>query len=118
MSALRIARRIVIAGLALAACTLTNTPPADGPGEGAKAPVASVATEGPFAGYELVAISNGPNAIDLDGDGRLDQVFGAWRENFNAHGYTRSSFFRADSAGPWELMPFFDENGDSKSDSF
>jgi len=35
----------------------------------------------------LVALQNGINHIDLDGDGVEEQIIKTWRENYNAHGY-------------------------------
>ncbi len=71
---------------------------------------------GPFAGMAYVPLANGMNWVDLDGDGRDDVVFVAWRENYNAHGYTAATFYwRKDSdslPGPtWQVMPFTDSRG-------
>ncbi len=40
-----------------------------------------------FAQMEVVSLNYGSNTIDLDGDGKAEQVVKSWRENFNAHGY-------------------------------
>lgn len=39
------------------------------------------------AQIEVVSLNYGNNTIDLDGDGKTEQVVKSWRENFNAHGY-------------------------------
>jgi hypothetical protein len=41
----------------------------------------------------LVAIPDGISRIDFDGDGRQEIVVRAWRENFNAHGFSVLSFY-------------------------
>jgi len=63
-----------------------------------------------FSGWTSILLKNGPNELDIDGDGRQDLVFVAWRDNYNAHGYGLVTFYRR---GPseeltWELVPFFD----------
>ncbi|WP_419798860.1 MAG: carbapenem self-resistance protein CarG family protein [Terasakiella sp.] len=40
-----------------------------------------------YARMEAVPLKYGSNPIDLDGDGKTEQVIKTWRENFNAHGY-------------------------------
>lgn len=40
-----------------------------------------------LAQMEIVPLNYGSNAIDLDGDGKTEQIVKSWRENFNAHGY-------------------------------
>src|SRR5438034_224014 len=68
----------------------------------------------------VLAIVNGPNEIDLDGDGRKDLVFSARRKNFNAHAYSHITFYRATGGtNPrWELVPFFDRKDVPTVDSF
>jgi hypothetical protein len=44
----------------------------------------------------LSAIPIGISRIDLDGDGHLEVVVRAWRENFNAHGFFVLSFYSED----------------------
>ena len=63
---------------------------------------------------EVIPLHNGPNEVDLDGDGRKDLVFVAWRDNGNAHGYSHVTFYRRgdDEENPWELVPFFDDRPD------
>jgi carbapenem resistance CarG-like protein len=66
----------------------------------------------------VVPLRNGPNQVDLDGDGRMDLVFVAWRENFNAHGFRYVTFYRSTRDTPaWNLVPFFkqDERADFTS---
>ncbi|HMF96135.1 MAG TPA: hypothetical protein VKE96_17650 [Vicinamibacterales bacterium] len=64
----------------------------------------------PFSGWTTVPLENGPNEVDIDGDGRQDLVFAAWRDNGNAHGYGLITFYRRGPARDmtWELVPFFD----------
>jgi len=73
-----------------------------------------------FDNMTVLAIVNGPNEIDLDGDGRKDLVFSARRKNFNAHAYSHITFYRATGGtNPrWELIPFFDRKDVPTVDSF
>ncbi len=75
-----------------------------------------------FKALKVLQLRNGPNELDLNGDGLKDLVFIARRENFNAHGfdivtlyiYTKSmKYFKnsTSSAGEWHLVPFFNEKG-------
>ena len=68
----------------------------------------------PLSSMEVIPLHNGPNEVDLDGDGRKDLVFVAWRDNGNAHGYSHVAFYRHgdDEGTPWELVPFFDDRPD------
>jgi carbapenem resistance CarG-like protein len=71
-----------------------------------------------FAAMSVVPLQNGPNDIDLDGDGRNDLVFVAWRENFNAHGSNYATFYRSMPGDvKWELVPFLGEK-DTSFESF
>lgn len=45
-----------------------------------------------FAGMRVLPLRNGPNRLDLDGDGRFDEVFVGRRENFNAHDFSVYTF--------------------------
>ena len=107
------AAALLAAGLAAAGCRTQRIPP--GPPE-------DVVARGPFAGMLVVRLRNGANDVDLDGDGGLDLVFSAWRENYNAHGYTTTRFYwqKRDSVpGPrWQLVPFFDAKGGPEKDGF
>lgn len=96
--------------LPLAACgllTLTGPAPAG--------PVAK-GTAG-LAGATVLPLQNGPNTVDLLGDGTRATVFVARKENFNAHGYSSIAFYlhsgydRSDSA-EWQLLPFVDRRAD------
>lgn len=102
-----------MAALLAAGCRTQRVPP--GPPE-------EVVAHGPFAGMVVVRLRNGANDVDLDGDGGLDMVFSAWRENYNAHGYTATTFYwqKRDSVpGPrWQLVPFFDAKGVPEKDGF
>jgi len=64
-----------------------------------------------FVGWTVIPLRNGANEIDIDGDGRQDMVFLAWRDNADAHGYDLATFYRHTTATdlPWELVPFFNE---------
>jgi hypothetical protein len=59
-----------------------------------------------------IVLRNGPNAIDLLGDGTPAQAFVAWRGNYNAHGYSalalylRAASDRNDTA-EWQIVPRF-----------
>src|SRR5262249_34217966 len=79
-------------------------------GSGNDAHVGSAPGAQAFSGWSSIRLANGPNELDIDGDGRPDLVFVAWRDNGNAHGYGLVTFYRR---GPsqdttWELVPFFD----------
>lgn len=64
---------------------------------------------GDLSAMTLLPLKNGPNQLDVDGDGWLDQVFVAWRDNANAHGFSHITFYRSASGDPaWSLVPFFD----------
>ena len=68
----------------------------------------------------VVTLHNGPNAVDLLGDGSTAQVFVARRDNGNAHGFSSVAFYvrqLAPEFGPppdtlWQLVPFFGGPGD------
>ena len=68
-----------------------------------------------------VVLRNGPNAIDLLGDGTPSQVFVAWRGNFNAHGHsTVAIYLRArsdldESLPDWQIVPRFGGPGIDES---
>ena len=57
------------------------------------------------AAEDPVRLRSGPNAVDLDGDGRPDLVVKARRDNFNAHGFTHYAFYRHAPSGEWEVIP-------------
>jgi hypothetical protein len=67
----------------------------------------TVVTEGP------VELHNGPNAVDILGDGTPGEVFVAWRGNFNAHGHSTVAFYVRtvsdldDSIPDWQIVPAF-----------
>jgi len=90
---------------------------------GAQARADSLKPTRSFAAMQVVRLNNGSNAVDLDGDGRPDAVFMAWRENYNAHGYNHVTFYvsYADQYQPvrrWYLVPFFDARGSQTADSY
>lgn len=72
-----------------------------------------------FHDMKVIPLHNGPNDIDLDGDGIKDEIFVAWRDNENAHGYEHIIFYRktADKEHAWELVPLFNRQGDIDEDS-
>src|SRR3954452_18385995 len=56
---------------------------------------------------------NGPNPVDLFGDGSKGEIFVAWRGNYNAHGFSSVAFNvlarsdLGDATNVWQLVPFF-----------
>ena len=67
----------------------------------------------------VLALRNGANDVDLDGDGQVDLVFVARRLNGNAHSYDRLTFYRrgAASEANWQLVPFLDARETAEEDS-
>lgn len=68
------------------------------------------------AGAELVVVKNGINRVDVGGDIIEAMVILAYRDNFNAHSFERSTFLirtRAAESDPkqWQIVPF--ENAES-----
>jgi hypothetical protein len=61
-----------------------------------------------FSNWPLIPLRNGPNEIDIDGDGHQDLVFVAWRDNANAHGYELVTFYRGGNSddAKWQVVPF------------
>lgn len=75
-----------------------------------------------FAGMRVISLHNGPNRIDLDGDGRVDEVFVGRRENFNAHDFSVYTFYASypSSYMPginWHVVPFFPQNEGEERDA-
>ncbi len=75
-----------------------------------------------FSKMEVIQLVNGPNQVDLNGDGKNDLIFVAWRGNYNAHGYSLFTFYMhfPDENQPemqWHLVPFVDEKGVPKEDA-
>ncbi|HWU77168.1 MAG TPA: hypothetical protein VN043_11755 [Rhodanobacter sp.] len=76
-----------------------------------------------FSHLQVIEVANGPNRIDIDGDGRKDLVFSAHRSNFNAHDFEHLTFYMQDHAGAvearatspekplWNVVPFFTSKG-------
>lgn len=76
-----------------------------------------------FSHMQVIDVANGPNAVDINGDGRKDLVFSAHRENFNAHDFEHITFYMQDhhdsseagAAAPesplWQVVPFFTKDG-------
>ena len=60
----------------------------------------------------VVALNNGPNRVDLLGDGTSSEVFVSWRGNFNAHGFHTAAFYVfahsdvAEAGNVWQIVPF------------
>jgi hypothetical protein len=68
-----------------------------------------------FATMEVLTLSEGPNNMQLKGEGPPDLVMRAWRENFNAHGFYYYTFYvqhpdSEDGRTRWELVPFVTGN--------
>lgn len=61
-----------------------------------------------FSNWSLIPLRNGPNEIDIDGDGHQDLVFVAWRDNANAHGYEFVNFYHSGNTddAKWQVVPF------------
>jgi hypothetical protein len=71
-----------------------------------------------FSTWAVLRLRNGPNAIDIDGDGRTDLVFVAWRETANAHAYEHVAFYRSTvDEQKWQVVPF-GTSGQADSDVF
>jgi hypothetical protein len=90
------------------------------PAGGIPGEVWSAQTPQMFSTWETIPLRNGPNDIDIDGDGRMDVVFVAARDNANAHGYDLVTFYRrGNGRGPtWQVVPFDGANGQPDLDSF
>jgi hypothetical protein len=77
---------------------------------------------GPFGGLNVVNLRNGINDVDLDLDGQLDRVLIAWRENYNAHGYSAVTFLWRNPGGApgpiWQLIPFVERGGQGGFDTY
>jgi len=68
----------------------------------------------------IIKLHSGSNAVDLNGDGRADVVFMAFRDNGNAHGFEVITFYLADSAelGQWRLVPLYDSARGREMDAY
>jgi Carbapenem resistance protein CarG-like len=75
--------------------------------------IASAQAPRSFSTWTTVPLRDGPNNIDIDGDGRPDVVFLALRDNFNAHSYHVVTFYRRGSTDnpAWQVVPFEDGLG-------
>jgi len=68
-----------------------------------------------------VALNNGPNRVDLLGDGTKSEVFVSWRGNFNAHGFHTAEFYVfarsdvPDAGDVWQIVPFMGGPHDADS---
>ena len=66
------------------------------------------------ASHGVVTLKNGPNLVDLLGDGTRSEVFVSWRGNFNAHGFHTATFYVLarsdvpDAGDVWQVVPFMD----------
>lgn len=80
-------------------------------------PIASLAK------MQVMHLENGPNHLDFDGDGVPDLIFVARRENFNAHGFTLTTFYtdakldEDNDSRTWSVVPLFEKYG-KENDSF
>ncbi|MGN6313637.1 MAG: carbapenem self-resistance protein CarG family protein [Rhodanobacteraceae bacterium] len=76
-----------------------------------------------LAKMRVLHLKNGPNHLDFDGDGVPDLIFVARRENFNAHGFTLTTFYtdakldEDNDSRMWSVVPLFEKNG-KENDSF
>ncbi|MBI5848636.1 MAG: hypothetical protein HZB31_11960 [Nitrospirae bacterium] len=69
-----------------------------------------------YANMQVLQLVNGPNQVDLNGDGKKDIVFLSWRENYNAHGFSLFTFYidypnDLEPEKHWHLVTFPDEKG-------
>ncbi len=84
-----------------------------------------------FDKMQLVEIGNGPNTVDIEGNGQDGLVFQAHRENYNAHSFEHTTFYRREKSDPpanvstpsakstWDLVPFFSPgDGGKEMDAF
>jgi hypothetical protein len=79
-----------------------------------------------FGKMQWIEISNGPNAIDIDGGNKNGLIFQAHRENYNAHSFERITFYQREGGDDnpstsadkpvWNVIPFFAE-GTTEKDS-
>jgi hypothetical protein len=68
-----------------------------------------------FTASSTIALHDGANDVDILGDGHPAQIFVAWRENYNAHGFSSVAFYlkatdpgsRRSTDATWLLLPFF-----------
>jgi hypothetical protein len=72
-----------------------------------------------FSHMQVIELANGPNVIDINGDGHKDLVFNAHRSNFNAHDFEHITFYMQASVAAggadattsekplWHVVPFF-----------
>ena len=77
----------------------------------------------PFAGMQVVRLFDGPNHVDINGDGKLDLVLMAWLDNGNAHGHDLLYFYLSHTPTPpilraWLLVPLTDSTTNNGSDYF
>jgi hypothetical protein len=76
-----------------------------------------------LAKMQVVHLKDGPNRLDFDGDGLPDLIFVARRENFNAHGFTLTTFYAKAKLGDdngsriWSVAPLFSKD-DRERDNF
>jgi len=86
-------------------------------------PVMAEGQAKPFTRMQVITLQNGPNQVDIDGDGQTDLIFIAWRENYNAHGFDMVTFYVLykdawQARQQWYLIPFFDEKGVPRETSY
>jgi hypothetical protein len=69
----------------------------------------------------VLVLRNGPNPVDLLGDGTKSDVFVAWKGNYNGHGSSTVAFrvfapSDRDQTSIWQVVPFY--GGPDDGDSF
>lgn len=72
---------------------------------------------------QVVPLTDGPNRVDLNGDGKPDLVWLAWRDNGNAHGSDVFTFMLSNPTRyyndrPWLIIPVYDSIGKNERDSY
>ena len=92
-------------GIALAVLTMTCAPAFALPDQSKE-----------FKNFKVIGLKNGPNTVDINGDGSDDLIFIAWRENYNAHGFDIFTFYIKFTSDinpkeSWHLVPFFNSKG-------
>jgi hypothetical protein len=74
-------------------------------------PLVAQAPAWPIAGAKVIALPEGPTALDLLGSGRLGLVVRGYRNNYNAHSFHVLTFYvtypDSESGAPhWDIVPF------------
>ena len=83
----------------------------------------SSAPSAPFANKVVVRLLDGPNRVDINGDGKPDLVLLAWLDNGNAHGRDIVTFYLAYTQAPpiiraWLVVPLYDSSSTNNAPDF